>query len=174
MDTTTGRRELIIDANTLIDYLQTDSTILKLISTYIGPVTIPSPILDEVKLLTESDCVNLGLRVIEPSLERVIEAISKRGRLSFPDHLCLIVARANEWICVTNDVALRNACVKEGVQIYWGVEVICLLVERNALPALDAKEIISGIHQVNPRYINGTVVERAFARIDQNQSDSAD
>lgn len=117
MDTTTGRRELIMDANTLTDYLQTDSTILKLISTYIGPVTIPSPIFDEVKLLTESDCVNLGLRVIEPSLEQVVfEAVSKRGRLSFPDHLCLIIARATEWIsCVTDDVALRNSCVNEGV-----------------------------------------------------------
>lgn len=169
MEITSKQQEMVIDANTLIDYVKTDSTILKMISTYIGQVHIPSPVLDEVHPLTESDCIGLGIKVIEPSLEQVIEASGKRGKLSFQDHLCLILAHANEWVCVTNDVALRNECVSEGVQIYWGIEIICMLVECAALPAADAKEIILSIHQINPRYINRGVVDRAFARINKNQ-----
>lgn len=63
-----------MDANTLMDYIQVDSTILKLVATYIAPINIPSPMLEVAKSLNESDLTGLGLRVIEPTLEQVIEA----------------------------------------------------------------------------------------------------
>ncbi|SFJ45793.1 hypothetical protein [Thermoflavimicrobium dichotomicum] len=162
---TNKQKFLILDANILIDFIHCDRTVIKLICQYVGQIHLPTPILDEVKEIQESDCTELGIRLIEPELDQLITASEKRGPLSFQDHLCLILAKEHGWTCVTNDKALRRECETDGIELIWGIELICLLVESGGLPTLHAKEVILRIHQSNPKYITKAIVKRAFQRL---------
>jgi len=114
---------LLMDANVLIDYRDSDLEILALVSRHVGPLHVLSTILaGEVPRVGDDDCARLGLNVIEPELEQVLRAGATRGRLSFGDHLCLIVAADGGYACVTNDRALRSACEAEQVETIWGLD----------------------------------------------------
>lgn len=73
----------MVDANVLIDYLAADANVLRLISHQIGPVHIPRQILREVPRLGVEDCERLGLRIVDESVEQLLEAGRQHGRLSF-------------------------------------------------------------------------------------------
>lgn len=156
---------LTLDANVLIDLSKTDRTVLNLISKHIGQVYVPITIFEEVKQIDETECLGLGIILHEPELDHLFAAAVARGKLSFQDHLCLILAKENRWICVTNDMALRNECAKEDVRCIWGIELICLLVEAGGLPPDHAKELIKSIQSLNSKFITESIVERAFIRI---------
>lgn len=101
------RAGLVIDANVLIDYATTDESVLALAARHFGRFIVPLPVLDEVELLDAVAYERLGIEVVEPTLEQLLEAGAERGRLSFEDRLCLVVARDAGWLCVTNDRRLR-------------------------------------------------------------------
>lgn len=138
---------LILDANILIDFFKCDRTIIKLICSYVGQIYIATPVLNEVTEISESDCIELGIVLVEPDLEQVFIAAEKRGPLSFQGHLCLILAKENGWTCVTNDKPLRKECEWENVPLIWGIELICILVESGGLPPKHARGIILRIQQ---------------------------
>ena len=157
---------LIVDANILIDYFKCDKTIIKLLCAYVGPIHLATPVLREVNEISENDCLELGITLIEPELDQVMLATAEsRGPLSFQDRLCIILARTHEWTCVKNDKPLRRECEAQGVPLLWGVELICNLVEAGGLPAIHAIDIILCIHRNNPRYIGGSIVRSAFERL---------
>jgi rRNA-processing protein FCF1 len=163
---------LIVDANILIDYFKCDRTIIKLLCTYVGQVHLATPVLSEVKEIRESDCLDVGIILVEPDIEHVMLATTeRRGPLSFQDHLCLILAREHGWTCVTNDKPLRRECEGEGVPLIWGVELICDLVEAGGLPSTDAKDIILCIRENNPKYITENIVRAAFTRLGIGNTD---
>jgi len=118
---------LILDANILIDFCKCDTTINKLICTYVGQIYLATPVLNEINQIDEGDCLELGIILAEPELEQAVLAAEKKGPLSFQDNLCLILAKENKWACVTNDKPLRKRCKAEGIPIIWGVELICIL-----------------------------------------------
>jgi|GEM_PF-259376 rRNA-processing protein FCF1 len=159
------RTFLILDANVLIDFVKCDDTIIKLICKHVGQIFLATPIFDEIKEIDESDCIELGIKLVEPELEQVMLASEKEGPLSFQDKLCLILAKKEGWTCVTNDVPLRKRCESEGVPLIWGIELICILVESGGLPIEHAKEIILDIKKLNPKYITDKIVENAFKRL---------
>ena len=105
-----------------------------------------------------------GLKAIEPELHQLTRAASKRGQLSFRDHLCLIVASDGSFVCVTNDKPLRAACTDEGVSILWGLEIMTALVKANAMRAANAIQTAEKIHLSNPLHIPRKLVDR-FAKI---------
>lgn len=158
-------RFLILDANIIIDYVQSDRTLLKLISDHIGTIYLAMPVLEEINELDENECERLGIQIVEPEIEAVLEASATRGPLSFQDHLSLILAKEYHWTCVTNDKPLRVACKQEHVPMLWGIELICMLVETEGLDADSASEIILDIHWNNPKYITKSIVQRAFIRL---------
>ncbi len=162
---TKKKRFLILDANTLIDYCKSDRTIIKLICTYVGQIYLANPVLTEVNEMDETICKELGIMLVEPELDEVFSAAQKRGRLSFQDHLCLLLAKKNGWTCVTNDIPLRRACEADGVPLIWSIELVCILVESNGLSAKNAKNIILEMQANNPKYITDTIVINAFARL---------
>lgn len=45
------------------------------------------------------------------------------------DKLILVMARDNDYICLTNDSHLRKRCFEKGVQVYWGLEIMFPLCE---------------------------------------------
>lgn len=151
---------LVFDASALIDIADANRALLTLIAREIGPVIVPTPIVDEVSTLSEADCVSLGLTVLEPSLEQLTEAALRRGRLSEEDHLCLIVARDLGATCVTSDGALHGACVESGVPVWRGLKPLITLVELGVLEAHAAIITVRTIRSTNA-YIT-TAVVRAF------------
>ncbi len=156
---------LIADSNVMIDYLQCDSTLISLINNHLAQLYLPTPLLGEVEEITEDGCIQLGIKLIEPELEQIIQASQERGALSFQDNLCLILAKENGWTLVTNDKALRRRCEEERIPIKWGIELICILVESGGLSRERAKIIILKIQEINPRFITDNIVEDAFKRL---------
>ena len=90
-------------------------------------------VLEEVNELDEQRSVAFGLAVVEPTLEQLAEAARGVGALSFKDRICLVLARANGWTCITNDVALRQECRDVGIRVFWGLETLAYLVDCGAL-----------------------------------------
>ena len=91
----------LVDANVLFDYANTYPTVLTLVARRLGPVHVPEVVLDEVEQLDEDACDRLALVVVEGTLEQILEAGD--GGLSFPDWMCLILARDEGWTCVTKE-----------------------------------------------------------------------
>lgn len=158
---------LIVDANVLIDYAKTEAAILALCVRHLGPIHVPSVVLDEVEQLDTEACRRLGLTVIHESLEILDEASQKGGALSFQDHVCLALAKANGWVCVSNDKPLHRACEREGVRALWGLRLMIELVAHGALHADQAKAIALDIHTLNPKHITPVILDRFRAEIDR-------
>lgn len=160
-----GRKNLLIDANVLIDYQKSSLSVLSLVSRCVGEVYILTTVLEEVNELSIAECERLGLKVMKPSLIQLRLAAERRGRLSFHDHLCFILAAEQSLVCVTNDVQLRKACTKEGVNTLWGLELIKLLVQKGGIQVEDAVQVAEEIHRNNPQHISRQLVGRFAASV---------
>ena len=156
---------LIIDANVLIDYANTDLSVLKLVANHLGPIHIPSVVLDEVDQLSEEDCESIGLIVLEEPVEILLAAGEKRGALSFEDHVCLLLAKENNWVCVSNDKPLHRACREEEVSVMWGFRLMIELVGMECLGKDTAMEIAQAIQISNPKHITPKIIEEFRRKI---------
>ncbi|HHU83506.1 MAG TPA: hypothetical protein GXZ26_10940 [Firmicutes bacterium] len=160
--------EFIIDAGALIDFVNGDRTLLLLISRYLGRIWIATTTLEEVEQVEEEDCVELGMCLVEPSIQQLNEALAFAGpSLSVPDSIALILARDNDLTLITNDKVLRRESQKRGVRLLWGLETIVLLVERSLLPYEDAIEIAQRIHLGNPKYITEKILQDFHNKIEK-------
>ena len=110
-------RPLIVDANVLIDYLDTEPSVLALVAREAGPLFVATEVLAKVDQLDVTVCEELGLSIAVPSLSQLLEAAVRRPGLAFDDVVCLVMARDNGWCCVTNDRALRAACRASDVSV---------------------------------------------------------
>lgn len=158
-------RSLILDANVLIDFCQSDCRVLALITSHIGQIYVAIPVLREVSALNKKKCAALKIALVEPELEHVLLAGEKRGSLSFEDQLCLLLAKENGWICITNEKPLRRECAKEKVTVIWGLELLAILVEQKGISKSRAASIATMIHNENPLFINKSVLRQFFYRI---------
>lgn len=158
---------LIVDANVLIDYLETDISILSLVSRHLGPVCVATPVLREVLGLDASECEDLGIAIIEPTLEEALQARSReRGGPSFQDRICLAIARHRGFICATNDKGLRRACGAAGVEVQWGLELAMRLVQGGHLPSEDARAIARQMREPPPS-ISASVLAAFELQLDE-------
>ena len=149
---------LIADANVLIDYMESDRFILGLMARHVGSLYVAIPVLDKVDQLSAGECERLGITLVDPTTEELVEAGEGRAGLAFDDTVCVIMARDNHWRCVTNDRALRRVCTAEGVGVLWGLEVMLPLVQTGALGAEDACLVANKIQLVNPAFITAKIV----------------
>lgn len=157
---------LIIDANVLIDYLETDISILSLVSRHLGPVCVATPVLREVLELDASECEDLGIAIIEPTLKEARQAgPRRRGGLSFQDRICLAIARHRGLVCATNDKGLRRACGSASVEVQWGLELAIRLVQGGHLPPEDARTIARQMHELPS--ISARVLEAFERQLDE-------
>jgi rRNA-processing protein FCF1 len=156
---------LVVDANVLIDYAQTDRGILALAAQHIGSIHVPRVILDEVEQLSEADCHSLGLTLVDEPLEILATAAETRGALSFEDHVCLLLAKQNRWTCVTNDKRLHAECEKEGVSTYWGLRLLIELVRKGKIDMETADATARAIHETNPRHITPEILDQLRGRL---------
>jgi predicted nucleic acid-binding protein len=155
----------IIDACVLIDFLEADETILTLAAHHIGDVYVPTPVLLEVSGLDRARALSLALKLYDPTPDMLAQAIARRGSLSFQDHLCLAIARAEGWTCISNDKALRAACQADGISVVWGLQVLTDLVARRALSASAAAALGRAIADANKR-MSADVLKRFIAKLD--------
>ena len=153
-------QSLVVDANVLIDYRAADLTVLQLASRHIGKVHVARQVLREVPRVGADECERLDLKIVDESLEQLLEAGRRRGRLSFNDHLCLILARDAGSTCVTNDRALRRACEELSVPVLWGLELMIQLTAGHHLAEAAAVTIAKAIRESNPRHISEEILER--------------
>lgn len=156
---------LIVDANVLIDYAQSDSSILALVVKHVGPVLVPLPVLKEVDQLSRDDCDRLGITLLDPTLDEMTTVSSPRPSLSFEDELCLVLATAGGFTCVTNDKTLRRECESEAVPVYWGLELMVELVAKQQLAAESAITTAQAIRRSNPFHITEGILDRFEKRI---------
>lgn len=156
---------LVLDANVLIDYCAADRNVLTLASRHVGPIHVPSVLLDEVDGLDESECERLGLLVVEPEGALLVAAGRRRPGLSYYDHVCLLAAKAAGWTCVTNDGRLRRECTVEKVPVLWGLELMVPLVADRHLSIGAANSVAEAIHAANPLYITDDILRRFAVRI---------
>jgi|SRR5690554_1416743 rRNA-processing protein FCF1 len=161
--------EFIIDAVALIDFLDGDRALFPLVSRYLGRIWIATTTLEEVEQVEEEDCVELGIYLVEPSIQQLNEAsvYAEGTSLSVPDAVSLILARDNDLTLITNDVALRRESQKRGIRLLWGLETIALMVERKILPYEEAAEIAQRIHLANPKYITEKILQDFHNKINK-------
>lgn len=153
---------IISDANVLIDYAKSAPNILRLINTHIMKLYVPLPILKEVDQLNKSDIEKLGIEIIEPTLAQLIEAGQIRQNkpsVSGEDAICFVMARDNNWACLTNDKALRNYCADYKVTCLWGIGIMQHLVRDGKLTPEKAFKIAQDIQSKN-KYIAPAVIKR--------------
>lgn len=155
---------LILDACVLIDIVSVDLGLIQTVTEHVGPVHVAENVLTEVKSLDRVTAIEAGLVVVEPSFEMLSAAAERRAGLSFQDHLCVLLAKGNEWTCVSNDKRLRGACADEGVSVLWSLELLAQLVERGAIASEDAIDLARRMADGNP-YLTTSVVDRFVARV---------
>ena len=67
---------LLADADVLIDYRDSDLEVVGLIGQHVGPVSVLSPVLDEVRGLSQADCEQLSIPVVMVATRRLLKAAS--------------------------------------------------------------------------------------------------
>jgi len=165
---------LLMDACVLIDFVRGGRYVLELAAKYIGPVHVIKPIVDEVREIeNEDELVELGVMVIDPELIDAFAASSVAGPTSFQDRLCVLTAKRLSCTCVTNDKQLRKYCAKEGVAIWWGLQVLLELHKCGGIPVADAIEVARRISDSNPRHVNAQIVEKFIREMKAGESPHA-
>lgn len=159
------RRALIFDANVLIDFWEGNRSLLRVISTQVGPIVIPTVVFDEVDQLTARHCRSLGIEIVEPTLEQLDAASREGGGLSLGDQICLMMAQERGAYCVTNDGLLRQACAISAVPVLWGLELLATLVERGHTTAQIARRTGIKMRAKNPHYITKAILLEFLHRI---------
>lgn len=159
------RRLLILDACVLIDYVDADPSVIGTVSMHVAPTAVVRPVFDEVDQLDEALAVELGLSILDVDFELAAEAARATSPLSFQDRLCLLVAKREGWTCVTNDGALRRACIADDVSVLWGLEIMAEAVTVGGMSPEEAIVVAETMHRQNPRYVTTTIVESFRRRV---------
>lgn len=144
----------IFDACVLIDYLNVDETFLKLIGENDKPISIVLSVMnDEVEGLTKTKAAKLSMRILEPTLDQMVEAADASEGIgpSYHDMLSLILARDLKGTCVTAEKALYNKCKAERVSVCRGFEPLLNLIEKKALDKKTATRFVKMVIESNPR-----------------------
>lgn len=153
-------RFMIMDACVLIDYINGEPDLFKLISSHIGPIYVATPVMEEVDSIESIDELEeLGLLPVEPEIDDLFVAAEMNGRTSFQDNLCFLTAKRQGFTCITNDRNLRKQCSASEVPTLWGLELILELVKAGGLAKKEAIFIATEIHKSNPRHINKKVLD---------------
>lgn len=161
-------RFMIMDACVLIDYINGEPDLFKLISTHIGAIYVTTPILEEVDSIESiEELEELGLLPIEPEIDDVFEATNMNGKTSFQDNLCYLTAKRQGMICVTNDTNLRKQCSSSDIPILWGLQLILELVKTGGISKKEASFIATEIHKSNPRHINQKVLDGFLRKLNR-------
>lgn len=162
---------MILDSCVLIDFVQADASVLRLIADYVGPIHVLNVILEEVRQIeSEDELADLGLVVIEPAIDDAFAAARTTGQTSFQDRLCMLTARRHRFSCVTNDMNLRKLCEQERVPSMWGLQLIAELHRAEGISGKYAEKLAQAIHISNPKHITDKIISRFLELIQRQEN----
>ena len=161
---------MILDACVVIDYAESDLSVLGTVSRNVAPIALARPILDEVEQLDEHQAVALGVTIVDVDLSLATSAAAPGSTLSFEDRVCLLLAKREAWTCVTNDKPLRAACAKEAVTVMWGLEMMLHAVGAGAMTSAEAIDVAKAMHDANPRYVTKQLVAEFTRKVRRSRS----
>ncbi len=156
---------LLADADVLIDYRDSDLTILKLVSEYIGPVRVLREVLDGAPGISDRQCSRLGIQIVQLETELMIEANDLPRSLSVEDRFCIIACERNRWTLVTNDRAMRAVGKQRSIRLRWGLGLMVDLVHAQVLTEARALKVATAIQAANPTHITADLLDRLRARL---------
>lgn len=151
---------IISDANVLIDYAKSAARVLRLVNTHIKQLYVALPVAKEVDQLNIAEIEALGISVVIPSFDQLIEANHIRmmqPSISGQDAISFVLARDNNWACLTNDKALRTYCQTHKLTCIWGLEMMHHLVAAQKLTSQEALRIAKDIQSKNKHITTETV-----------------
>ena len=90
------REILLADADVLIDYVETNLSVLGLVARHTGTLHVLRQILDTVDGLSVSKCKRYGVSAIEADTSILLEAGKQSGPLSFEDWLCYLLCEKKD------------------------------------------------------------------------------
>lgn len=155
-----------MDACVLIDYMNGDPDLFKLIASHIGPIYVATPILEEIDSIQSiQELEDLGLLPIDPDIEDVFIAGQLNGPTSFQDNICLLTARRQGFTCITNDKNLRRNCEASEIPTIWGMTLILELTKASGISKKEAAVIGIAIHKTNPRHISKKVLDGFMTKL---------
>ena len=118
---TTKSEGLLLDANVLIDLLDSDFSVLSDVKKHVAEIFVLRDIFtNELPDLSEPDCHEVGLVIINPKKHVSKASETKLGQLTPEDRLNLFTSIDSGFSLVTNDVKLRKACEKRQVKVIGG------------------------------------------------------
>ena len=149
----------VLDSDVLIDYCDSDLTILELVARHVARLIVLRPVLDEVSGLTEADCGRLGIEILDVETRRLIEAAGlEEPTLSFTERLCMHVCAEDGWregwVYVTNDDEIEYICHHyPGARTVYGLSLLRFLVEDGVLSTERAISLARQIGKSSPLHI---------------------
>ncbi len=158
---------LLADADVLIDYRDSDLTILKLVSQHIGAVRVLRQVLDEAPGISDRRCAHLGIEIVQLETELLIEANDLPRSLSVADRFCIVACERHRWTLVTNDRALRAVGKQRSLRLRWGLGLMVDLVHAGVLSEARALKVARAIRAANPTHITAALLDRFRARLKQ-------
>lgn len=156
---------LLADADVLIDYRDSDLSILKLVSEHVGPVRVLREVLDEAPGVGDHRCAQLGIEIVQLETDLLIEANDLPRSLSAADRFCIIACKRNLWTLVSNDRALRAVGKQRNIQLRWGLGLMVDLVHARVLSETQALKVAAAIRAANPTHITADLLDRFRARL---------
>ena len=85
-------------------------------------------------------CAQLGLKIVDPTTEQ------------------LLAAGSHPRTALSNDRALRSACVAETVDVMWGLQLMLQLVDAGGMTEAEAVAVAEAVHAANPAHITAKIL----------------
>ena len=163
---------LLADSDVLIDFLEVDESVLRLIGQSLGPLKVTAQVIAETDGLTVSRCERLGIEIIETTTEMLVEAGERRGPLSFTDHVNLLICKERGWTCVTNDAALRKQCIRAEITVRRGLSLLVELARHEFVAKAYAQDLGERIAEAHRSFITRDVLGAFLSELEPLQGQS--
>lgn len=152
-------KAVIADANILIDYMEVGRKVLTLFASSIDSLYVPLAVLKEVPALSFDEADRIGIILLDTEISILSEASTIKTGCSFEDNICFLTAKKENFICATNDRNLRMICESDGVDVFWGLQIMIYLVQIKKLSKKEAVDIAKKISNINSTITKSIVDE---------------
>ncbi|MEA3286193.1 MAG: hypothetical protein U9Q77_02285 [Candidatus Marinimicrobia bacterium] len=151
---------LLIDANVLIDFLNTGNlNVLEEYSQNVAPVEVLDMIVGEIKEIDELSISESGLNLRETEfdiLENCLNLANAEPSMSFEDHCVFETARQNQFGIITGERKMIAKAARENIAVIRGFRVIYELCDKQLILKEDGISIVKQIVEYNP-YFNDSI-----------------
>jgi predicted nucleic acid-binding protein len=150
----------VSDAGPLIHLGEIDS--LELLSAF-DTLLIPEMVYEEIERGGVPDGIfDISYELVEADEDRV-----ESDELDAGERAALAVARENELVLLTDDLAARQAASDVGVEVHGSIGVIALGFARGLLDRNEAASLMRALQRETSLFVTEAVVERGIQMLDE-------